>query len=204
MRKMTITEGLAELKLLDARINKATHQDAWCLALANANATEEYKERISKELSARWDSVKALIDERSNIKSAIVKSNALTTVQIADREMTVAEAIDMKSAIAYEQALANRLYTDLSSATESVESHNARVQQRIDTTMQALASSGAQNVAEAQTAIHDSYMEKNGYQVIDPLDCKAKADALKAWADAFMKNVDVALSVSNATTVIEI
>lgn len=204
MRKMTITEGLAELKLLDARINKVTHQDAWCIAEANEKATNERKERVSKELSARWDSVKALINERSKIKSAIVKSNALTTILIGDREMTVAEAIDMKSAIDYEKALVDRLYADLSTATERAEALNARVQGKIDAAIQALAASGSKDITEAQSVIHDNYMQKNGYQVIDPIDCKASADALKAWTDTFLKNVDVALSVSNATTIIEI
>ena len=204
MREMTITQGLAELKLLDARINKATHQDAWCFAEANAKATDEYKAQKSDELKARWESVMALIKERNSIKSAIVASNAITEVKIGSLKMTVAEAIDYKMSIAYERAICDRLYTDLSAADERAEAMNARVQSRIDATMQNLASSGTQNIAEAQKAIFDNYMEKNGYQVLDPLNVKQRADELKAKIDEFEKNVDIALSVSNATTIITI
>ena len=204
MREMTITQGLAELKLLDARINKATHQDAWCFVETNAKATDEYKAQRGDELKARWESLMALIKERGAIKSAIVASNAVTKVEIGSLTMTVAEAIDYKMAIAYERAICAKLYIDLSTATERADAMNARVQSRIDATMQNLASSGAQNIAEAQKAIFENYMEKNGCQVVDPLNAKQRADELKARMDEFEKNVDIALSVSNATTIITI
>lgn len=203
-RKMTITEGLAELKLLGSRIDKATVATTWCVAEANVKATKEYKEQIKKDLDAKWESLMALISERNKIKAAIVKSNADTIVKVGGREMTVAEAIDYKAAIVYEKALCSRLEYNFSDAKGIVEAFNARVQSRIDSTMQNLASSGTANIADAQKAIFDNYMEKNGYQLIDPLDVNARAKGLKEMIDEFEKNVDVALSVSNATTVIEI
>ena len=46
-----------------------------------------------------------LISRRNKIKSAIIMSNAKTVVEVAGKQMTVAEAIDKKSSIEYEKEL---------------------------------------------------------------------------------------------------
>ena len=62
-----------------------------------------YKSREDYQTKARasLQKVDALIARRRVIKRAIVLSNAVVTVTVANEEMTVAEAIEMKNFIAY-------------------------------------------------------------------------------------------------------
>ena len=204
MRSMTITEALAELKLLDARIAKATHNTTWCVCEANIKATTEYCEKLNVDIRSAWQSVNALIEERAKIKSAIVKSNAVTEITIGGRTMTVAEAIERKSSIAYEAALVEKMKEDFSKANTSVDGLNARVQTRLDNLLQNLSFVSNEGIAEAQKAVAENFMAQNGYKVIDPLYINDKVSEMTARIDDFTKNVDVALSVSNAITFIEV
>lgn len=204
MRKMTITEALAELKLLDARIAKATFNSPWCVCEANSKATDEYCGKLKDDLNSAWQSVNALIEERARIKSAIVKSNAVTEVTINGKTMTVAEAIERKSSIQYEKALVERAKEDFTKAKNNVDGLNSRVQTRLDNLLQNLSFTSTEGVAETQKAVAENFMEQNGYQIIDPLDIIAKVTEMTDKIEGFDKNVDVALSVSNAITFIEV
>ena len=204
MRRMTITEALAELKLLDARIAKATFSTIWCVCEANTKATTEYVEKLTNDTRASWQSVNALIEERAKIKSAIVKSNAVTEITIGSRTMTVAEAIERKSSIGYEKALAEKVKEDFAKANANCEGLNARVQTRLDNLLQNLSFVSNEGIAEAQKAVAENFMAQNGYKVIDPLDINDKVADMTARVEDFDKNVDVALSVSNAIAFIEV
>lgn len=204
MRTITITEGLSELKLLDARIQKNIRSAKWCEGCKNDVATDEWKKEQETKYNADWNSVNDLIEERNRIKSAIVRSNATQTVVIAGQTMTVAEAIERKSSIQYKKMLRDTMLSRFTGAHDAVVNANNTVQRRIDATLQSLVSSGTEHVDEAQKAIMDNYMKTNGFQLINPLDVEQKVLALTAEIDDFEKNVDVALSLNNATTFIEV
>ena len=123
MRKITITEGLVELKLLDSRIRKATVKD-WAIGVYSKDVTQENKKKFEEVTKANYQSIKDLINERAKIKSAIVKSNAKTQVKVGEKKMTVAEAIERKSSIDYEKDLLSEWKTSLAQATNTVEKGN--------------------------------------------------------------------------------
>lgn len=204
MRKMTITEALAELKLLDARITKATFNTTWCGCEANSKITEDFTNKCADELKSAWQSVNALIEERAKIKSAIVRSNAITEITIGSKTMTVAEAIERKASIGYEKALAEKIKEDFAKAKNNADGLNSRVQSRLDNLLTNLSFQSNEGIAEAQKAVAENFMAQNGYTVIDPLDANEKIVAITERVEDFDKNVDVALSVSNAITFIEI
>ena len=59
-------------------------------------------------------------------------------------------------------------------------------------------------IAEAQKIMSETYMANNGWGMFDPLDLAEKIKALDEQIDGFEKDVDIALSMSNAITTIEI
>lgn len=67
---------------------------------------EDYQTKVRAALQR----VDALISRRRVIKRAIVLSNASVTVSVANEEMTVAEAIEMKNFIAYYEAVLNTMH----------------------------------------------------------------------------------------------
>ena len=182
MRKLSITEGLVELKLLDSRIYKAMDKD-WAIATKKAEITPDNLKKFQGEVKANYQSIMDLIKERNKIKSAIVKSNAKTTLKVGDKKMTVAEAIDRKASIKYEKELLNTWKSNIADAEKIVTATNQRVQEKIDVMLSQLASSEKDDIASATVILSESYMEKNGLELIDPIDLKAKIEPRRrpAW-----------------------
>ena len=203
MRRMTITEGLVELKLLNKRIEKAIYKDfIWSAKKVDMTADEVAKHKEIGE--ANMSSVEDLIANRNAIKAAIVKSNAVTMVNVAGTEMTVAEAIERKTYIESEKMLLAEWQRQYAQARNNVDVQNRRVQERIDNMLSQIAASSKSDIEEAQKVMSETYMENNGWDIFDPVNLKEKIDALDEKIDQFEKNVDVVLSVSNAVTMIEI
>ncbi|HYK73264.1 MAG TPA: hypothetical protein VEV44_09105, partial [Pseudoneobacillus sp.] len=102
--EITIAKGLVELKLLNNRINRVINDSVFAgftvgkKVMTGFNDIEELEQRAKSD----YQSVQDLIKRRNEIKSAIVVSNATTEVQIADKTLTVAEAIERKSSIEYD------------------------------------------------------------------------------------------------------
>lgn len=203
MREMTITEGLVELKTLDSRIEKATAKE-FIGYVKNSDKESEAKKDFEERTKSNFRSVIDLINERAKIKSAIVKSNAETEVTIADRKMTVAEAIERKSSISYEENLLERFKRSYVNATTSVDVKNTEVQRKLDSLMETLVGSDKKVDVDEQKKTAEMYIERNGYSLVDPLNLQNVIDTLENNITAFKANVDVALSVSNARTVITI
>jgi hypothetical protein len=57
--------------------------------------------------------------------------------------------------------------------------------------------------SEAMKALRKTYIENNTYDLVDPMDVAKIMEALDAEINEFNAEVDAALSVSNALTVIE-
>ena len=203
MREMTITEGLVELKTLDSRIEKAISKEFIGYSKNSDKDSDAWKD-FEEQAKANFRSVIDLINERAKIKSAIVKSNAETEVMIADKKMTVAEAIERKSSICYEEDLLRKLKLDYATITTAVENRNREVDNKLDSLLQTLVGSDKKVDAEEQKRTTEAYIERNGYCLADPLKLQNVIDTLENNITAFKANVDVALSVSNARTVITI
>lgn len=206
MRTMTITEALVELKLLDKRIANSDMQD-WCIVQMKQNKKTmagETVEEYEQETKARFQSVKDLITERAKIKKAIVKSNADTVVEVGDLKMTVAEAIEYKTSIEYEKRLLQSLRRSRAAAEEGKIAHEARLDREVSNVIGKLAESGKDNLSEEQKNFTESYRQMNEAVIIDPIDVDKQISELETKIDSFEQNIDVALSVSNATTFIEV
>ena len=112
MEKMLVTKGLNELKLLDSRIHRKIEEGEFVgaakVSVPNING-KMTKEAFKANAKADYQSIVDLIKRRNAIKAAIIQSNAITVVEVAGKRMTVAEAIDKKSAIEYEKTLLEKL-----------------------------------------------------------------------------------------------
>lgn len=206
--KMSITQALSELKLLDSRISKGINGSGFCAPCMNGtkiNGTTT-PEEAEKAFKNNWQSATDLIKRRANMKSAIVKSNAETEVEIGGGKMTVAEAIERKSSIKYDQLLLAKLKEDFRRATATVvqgnEQARAKAQQSLDTVL------GKDNTKtpskEELAAIFDPVFARYEYKMVDPLGIEKKIEELEENIESFLNNVDFILSTSNAITQIEI
>ncbi|MFS0643695.1 hypothetical protein [Siminovitchia sp. 179-K 8D1 HS] len=206
MAEMTVSRGLAELKLLDARINRTINESVFGSYTegkklpAGFNSVEE----VEKQAKSDLQSAKDLIKRRNEIKSAIVQSNAVTKIKVAGKEYTVAEAIERKSSIDYDIQLLNKLKHTYATLTSKVDRINEDVKQRLDSHLEALYGKEGKNKALENAEIVKAFKEDNEAKLIDPINLKEKIDQLTKEIEDFEMEVDHSLTTSNAITTIEV
>ena len=208
MRKISITEALNELKLYDSKINKAITNAK--LVGATKKSSDKVgvvkKEEFEERAKASYQSVTDLIANRNALKSAIVKSNAVTEVTINGKVMTVAEAIERKNSIDYDVTLLNEMKKQYVTATDTVNKENKKVDNKVDELISTLVGKDTDKKIDkdAVEAIEKPYREKNEFELIDPIGIFNEMLKLEADIDGFQSNCDTSLVLSNATTFIEI
>ena len=205
-KKISIHRALAELKLLDKQIADATESVVAVKANRKSNTkidgfeVNEYKQRMQSS----FDKVVGLINYRNKLKAAVVQSNALTKVSVAGTCMTVAEAIERKTSIEYERALLNDLRHEYRKAVAAVNANNDALPAKLETYLVNILGSKDKQSAEEVKLHTDTFMKRNEYELLDPLNITKVIDKLQESINAFETDVDAVLSESNATTFIEI
>lgn len=207
--KMTVHKALAELKLLDNRIEKAITEGIYCVANKHSNdkingiPIDEYV----KTMQGRYDKAVDLINRRKAIKRAVVLSNSVTKVTVADIEYTVAEAIEMKNhGVEFDKLLMAYMKKHYDMAQIQIKQQNGKdLEERADQYVTAIygQKEGKTNTADIEKVKAD-FLTANQYELVDPLHVLDKTEDLEKKINDFMAEVDSALSVSNALTEIEI
>lgn len=207
--KMLVTQGLNELKTLNSRIIRAIEDASFITAskVSEKNAAPGVtKEDFATSAKASYQSIQDLIARREKIKAAIIASNAVTEVEIAGEKMTVAKAIDTKNSISFMQELLNMMISQYQRSLTSVNTHNAKVDEKIDSLVTtAYGKDGKEKISEDDyKAIAAPYKAANEFGLVDPLKLKDKIDELSKYIEDFSSNVDAQLQISNCITTIEI
>lgn len=204
---MTIHRGLAELKLIDARIEKQTaelnpvgiYQDG--KKIGGIFSLDEF----GKDAQSKYDSVTDLIARKHAIKSAIVAANASTDVTVGGKTMKIADAISFKASIPVKKALLNKLRSSLNSATSNLNRANEQVQINAKQLLEAAVGKDTSKVDETTIAsIQGPYIKANEAHLADPLKVSEKIAALEKEIGDFETELDASLSEINATTFIEV
>ena len=211
--QMTIHKALAELKVIDSRIDKAINAGVYVCANKHSNekiqgvTVNDYKERMR----ASHQKVTDLIARRNAIKRAVVLSNAVTKVTVGSQEYTVAEAIEMKNhGMEFKARYANVLNFQNNLANSEINKNSGeaiekKAEQYVLAVIQAQPKDAKMAVdSEAMQALRKDYIKNNTYDLIDPLNVTKLIEQLVAEVDEFNTEIDAALSVSNALTVIDI
>lgn len=208
--KMTVHKALAELKLLDDRIEKAIAEGVYCVANKHSNdkiggvPLDDY----IKIMQGGYDKATDLINRRKAIKRAVVLSNAVTKVSVSGIEYTAAEAIEMKNhGIDFDKALMNAMQKHYNTAQMKInlENNGGRLEDRAEQYVTAIygQKEGKTNTADIEKVRAD-FLAANQYELVDPLHVLDKIENLEKKINDFMAEVDSALSVSNALTEITI
>lgn len=206
--KMNVHKALAELKILDDRVDSAIREGVFCLVNKHSNkkvngvSVEAYEGIIR----GTYDKANDLIRRREAIKRAVVLSNAVTKVVIGGKEYTVAEAIEMKNhGIEFKIQLKSTMKKQYDTAMTSIISKNNELDKKAeDYVIGLFGGKEAKTSNEEFNKTRDSYIEANTMELIDPIDILDKINTLEKDIAEFTAEVDAALSVSNALTEITI
>lgn len=201
--EMSINRALAELKLLNKKITDKTN--ALLVAEAAKGVAAEAKQVFIRDQAASIQQVRDFIVRRNAIKSAIVASNAKTTVTIGNKTMTVAEAIERKTGIEHEKHLMRRLRERYYGAKAAVEKHNETVKAMAE--KQAATALGAQKEGDKSVeykAVFDVHYNMNKAELVAQDGFEKEIETGDDAIAEFEKDVDFILSESNTRTMINV
>ena len=210
--KMTVHKALAELKTMDDRISKAIRSTTYVLAVKhsaekiNGVKVNDFKD----QMRSGYQKVTDLIRRRDAMKRAVVLSNATTKVKIGDTEYTVAEAIEMKNhGMDFRGELLRAMNNEYTNAQNELarnggEAIEKKAEQYVLAVIAAQPKDSKMSVdSDAMKALRQTYIENNTYDLVDPMGIAKVMETLDAEINEFNAEVDAALSVSNALTIIE-
>lgn len=206
-QKMTIHRGLAELKLIDAKIVKQTSEVLPSGIYQKGKLVNGYftEDDFKSNAEGKFQSVVDLIARKGLIKSAIVEANGNTNVTVGSVTMTVADAINMKTAIKFKKELAAKLKALHNGAVGMMNKNNEVVNNNLEILLQNLFGKESTKVdVKDLDAVRTPYLEANTFHLYNPLDIDKKIEALEKEVSDFEMEVDAALSEINAVTFIEV
>lgn len=202
---ISVTRALAELKTLDDRITKATQHGYVVITVGGkVVGTARTQDDVENAIKNQYQSFTDLVSRRNKLKCAIVKSNAETKVQVGDKEMTVAEAIERKNSVQFEQQMINSLAQQFRGAAAQVEKTNTDANNRLNQMLEVNLGKDRKTSEEDFEAIAKPFMAKNEAKLVDPLKLEELVEKLQADVDDFKLNVDFALSEVNALTKLDV
>jgi hypothetical protein len=206
-QRMTIHRALAELKLIDSKIEKQIDEIVPVGIFQKGKLINNHikEEDFSKSAISKFDSVNDLIMRKNLIKSAIIEANSITKVQVSGKEMTIADAINHKTIIKFKRNLLDTLKSRQKQSFAQLNQQNLAIEQNLQKILEA--TFGKENVKVGKDdfeAVRKPYMEANEYHLFDPLNVSKKIEEIENEVEAFEMEVDAVLSEINAITIIEI
>lgn len=202
----TVTEAMTRLKLYDKKITdkvaglRLATFTIGSMRPAGFASVDDYV----KDANAGLQSANALIGERERIKRAIVNSNAVTRVKVGQVEMTVAEAIELKSSIKYKKSLLDQMKAQYAQALVQEQHHNTQVNARADEFVQKAFPNQANANKEEIMSARETWIKANIGKMHTADKLKEEIERVENSINEFETHVDVSLSLVNATTIIHI
>ena len=221
--EMSITQGLAELKLLDKRINKLvfgpkgkkavsryssdeTDTSSSCFAFIDVKTKSHPVdvEALKSGAHASYQSFCDLVKRHGLIKRAIIMKNAVTQVKIGSWTGTVAEAIEHKSSILFKEHLLEEMKNQVTLATAKMEKEQNNLTDRLDNLLSSEMGKDVRTNPDTINALTTSFLENNKVTIVDPLNSKKLIADLEEEVESFKTNVDWVLSEINGKTLISV
>lgn len=207
---ISVTRALAELKNINERINNAIQSGVF-LGLTKGKGSNKVMLGVGEVSSSTatiqgsYDKVDSLIAQRQKIKAALVKSNAETTVSFQGREISVAEAIELKSTVSFKELYLGRLRNAKTVALQQVDSYNSKLDTTIQAMLQSVYGADKSKVDPSQyDSIANPQKDKNEVSILDPKGIDKVIESLEESIQALKTELDFTLSESNARTTVTI
>ncbi|HBG8487847.1 TPA: hypothetical protein KRH44_001133 [Clostridioides difficile] len=202
MVKYNAHKALAEKKLLEDKIDRCISNFKIVGTKKgsdkNVYETKTSVEDFNVEVSSKYQQIEDLIYNYNALDKAINISNAITNVQIGNKNYTVLEAIKRKNSIELDKSLLRQMVSNYDCMMSEVNRRNEEVQKNTDRMFEEKEKSkdGAELIS--------FYKKQQEWSLVDPLKVREKIEKLRDEIEEFEKEVDFALSTSNALTIIDV
>ncbi len=193
---LTVTRGLAELTLLRKRINKLVENTTFISTKTSGKAWKDHVE----ETKAHWQAIADLNRRYTDIKFAILRSNANTKVTICGDEYTIAEAIALKDMNSMQENLLLTLKQQRMLVLNQLEQNDNDVRRKLDNILELNFKKDKKVDEHDIKTITEAYLKNNKVKTVDPLNLDKEIERLEKQLEEFKGEVDFVLSESNALT----
>lgn len=224
----TVHRALVMLKTTKARIEKElSDKDSTWVRVARGqddNISGVAIKDIENDIRARYDRITALISNYSQIKRAVVASNAgiipgteLRRVTVGGIAMTVAEIIELQETVygrmrkpGFKSALLAKMKEDYAAAQVEFDDLQERADEEVAQYIRSLSGKKQDDDEKAASikslidATSKMLHEQKNPRLIDPLHIADKINALEHEIENFRIEADAVLSEENALTLIHI
>lgn len=199
---MSITQALAKLKLIRKRIQNVINEGDFIKMKTKKTSFDV--EEFSKDVKSSFQSFSDLVILYNKMKSAIVISNATTTVNIAGKVYTVAEAVERKRSIEFEKELLEKMKMQYNEVKRLYESHQASELARVERLLSVELGKDSKTNPDTIKVLSESFLADNKATIIDPLHLESLIKSSSKEIELFETTVDYTLSESNGKTMITI
>ena len=103
----------------------------------------------------------------------------------------------------FESELARKLETKHAQMIEIADDKNRRIEQQAEEMRLSILGKDSKNREDKPLEVVDEYVRQNTSELIDPLDVTARIQELQEGRNAYLKELDTQIKVSNATTFVE-
>ncbi len=197
---MSVTQALAELKLLRKRLDHGLYSVKWTDVSTKQSPVNVDKFAVSAKASLQ--SYTDLYNRYIALKTAIVRANSETKVKIGSWEGSVADAIEYKRSIDFKKSLLESMRDQLLQTRSTYEQEQSRLNDRLERLLTSELGKDVRTNPETITALTNTFRENNRVDLVDPLDLATQIKNLEQEIDSFETNVDWVLSEANGRTLI--
>ncbi len=199
---MSVTQALAELKLLRKRLDHGLYSVKWTDVSTKLSPINV--EKFATSAKASLQSYTDLYNRYISLKTAIVRANSDTKVKIGSWEGSVADAIEYKRSIEFKKSLLESMRDQLLQTRATYEQEQSRLNDRLERLLTSELGKDVRTNPETITALTNTFRENNRIELIDPLDLATQIKNLEQEIDSFETNVDWVLSEANGRTIISV
>lgn len=209
MAEITITRALSELKTLQKRYSASVLGLKLVAVKQGEKLRSPYahykSEDFVNQAKESLQSSDAIYNRIIAIKTAIDKSNSVTTIKIGGQEMTIQEALVKKKYIDLQREKLLYLENNMTNARQEFDKADKENNDLIErmVTRDSSSTTDAQKAsirAEAEAFVSNT----KKLELLDPLGLDKLIKDLELEIEQFDTNIDYALSESNSTTKINV
>ena len=206
MTKITIHDAFAKKKLLEKTIPqkiedlKVVYSKKETTNKINGTLVTELEKKVKSEYQSLTDSIKLYRE----LTRKIYQSNAVTKIFVGKNEYTILEALQIQKLVfPHQEHLLNDLIDQCNSTKRYIEMKNENLEELADKFITSLAN-GDKTDKQDFVEQRQMYIKQRQLDLFDPLNIENIIKSAQEELNDFITNLDSALSVSNATTYIEI
>lgn len=205
-KEITLTEALATLKVLRSKQDTLSRTGTFVGVASRDKVGSTDKAVASSQFQSEFDRLKAISDQIAEIGAKLYEANATTKVVIAGKTYTLAEAIFRKSNTSSEAERIRLMKSALARAEAIAAKAMESAEKRADAQVDSLLAGRTKDDSVAAMAVNmrKELIAAEKIEIVDPNGLAKFILEAEDSLVTFATEVDVAISLVNATTKITV